>query len=170
MSKRKRFAPLLLLPLLGCTPEIQSASGAKMARVGSLPLDGQGQTVEQANIVAKVRADADPGRRWWLYVVSPCTGRIILESQVVGKVTSSGKRLTPKHITTGNGGMAFDLADGTQLYTDEMPAEDGAFGESSEYLYWKDERGRSRRHYMTGGQIVHVSDQKLEAGELAAAR
>lgn len=161
-----------LITLSGCTTEIQSASGTKMAKVGALPTDVEGHTVEQNNIRDKVKIDAEMNKEWHIYVVSSYTGKIILESKSVGKITSSGKRLTPKHITgtSNGGGLAFDLSEGTTVYTDELPAEDGTFGDSTEYIYCKDDNGRNRRHYMMGGQIIHTSDKPLSLEELSVTR
>jgi hypothetical protein len=39
--------------------------------------------------------------------------------------------------------------------------DDGTYVSSVEYLYWFDAKGVYHQHYVTGGQIVHVSDQPL---------
>jgi hypothetical protein len=39
--------------------------------------------------------------------------------------------------------------------------DDGTYGTSVDYLYWFDARGAYHQHYVTGGTIVHVSDQPL---------
>ena len=43
----------------------------------------------------------------------------------------------------------------------EVVQDDGTYGHSSEYLYWWDTKGVYHQHYVSGGQIVHVSSQPL---------
>lgn len=160
-----RVLPLSLSPLLliGCMPEVQSVSGARMATVGALPLDGQGRTSEQANVAHKIQVEGVHNKTWYVYVISPYTGKIILRSTTVGKVTSSGRRLTPSKLI--GSGLNIDIG-GHALSTDEIPGEDGTFGQLVEYIYWTDIQGRERRHFMGGGQIVHLSDKELKGAEI----
>jgi len=94
---------------------------------------------------------------------------VILYSTVQGKVTSGGKRLSPRtsinqydcgdkctHIE----GMRI-LIGGIEQITTEMMQDDGTFGNSVPYLYWFDAQGRYHQHYFTGGQIIHISDQTI---------
>jgi hypothetical protein len=154
----------ILAIFTGCSPPIQSASGAKMATVGKLPLDEQGHTAEQRQIIQKTQVDADPNQIWHIYIISPFDRQIILHSSAKGKVTSSGKRLTPQELSDASS-MTFTV-DGLTLFTHEMPSEDGTFGSSAEYIYWTDTKGRNRRHYLTDGQIIHVVDQELSLTDL----
>ncbi len=101
-----------------------------------------------------------------LYVISAYSGQVLIYSTVDGKVTSSGKRLTPKTVN-GNGydtpgASNYITIGGTQYTTNEMIEEDGTFGNSIEYIYWFDQKGIYHQHYITGGQILHISDQPLE--------
>lgn len=153
----------LVMALVGCSQEVQSVSGTKMKTVGKLKTDENGNTSEQNNISDKIRAESDPDKVWHLYVISPYDRQLIMQSTVKGKITSSNKRLTPKTLT--GQGMRFQVA-GTTYYTDEMPSEDGTFGSSAEYIYWKDAEGRNRRHYLLHGQIIHVVDEKMTLPEL----
>lgn len=138
-----------------------------MKIVSDLKKDAGGSTSEQNNIADKITTEADPDKVWHLYVISPFTGEFVLQSTVKGKITSSNKRLTPRTVTDGNGrGMVF-VINGQNYYTDEMPSEDGTFGSSSEYIYWTDTKGRRRRHFVTGGQIIHVTDQSMTMVELS---
>ncbi len=42
-----------------------------------------------------------------------------------------------------------------------MLGDDGAYGSSGDYLYWFDSRGIYHQHFVSGGQIVHVSAEPL---------
>lgn len=161
----KYMIPLSLMfcCLVGCEDNVQSASGTKMAKVGELNTDAEGHTVEQRNIIGKIQTENQEDKVWYLYVISPFDRQVVLRSTVVGKVTSSGKRLTPKHLA--GQGMRFTVGDRV-YYTDELPGEDGTFGSSTEYIYWKDSKGRNRRHWMLAGQIVHAVDQEMSEEEL----
>lgn len=161
----KFFCLLALLPLLfaGCQAPVQSASGVEMKLVGEIITDENGDTVEQNSIANKIKVEADPDKMWHIYIISPFDHKIVMYSTAKGKITSSGKRLTPK--TLSGNGMQLDIA-GRTYHTQEIPSEDGTFGSSAEYIYWVDEKGRNHRHFLLHGQIIHVVDQKMTAAEL----
>lgn len=150
----------------GCSKptEVQSASGVQIATVGQIPLSAEGQTVEQKNIIDRIKADNDPGSLKHLYVISAYSGQTILYSPVRGKVTSGGKRLTPARIEG-----SVDTTDlpslkiaGHRYYVSDLPSEDGTYGSTSaDYLFWFTPDGRYHQHYLSGGQIVHVSDSPM---------
>jgi hypothetical protein len=88
---------------------------------------------------------------------------VILYSTAKGKVSSSGKRLSPYTVYAGSYSTAsIDgipiMIGGAKYRTGEVFQDDGTYGSSSEYLYWWDARGLYHQHYISGGQIVHVSD------------
>jgi len=170
----KKLASVMLLLVVccvaadGCHADVQSASGTKMATTGTLPTDTAGHTIEQKNIIQKIQTENNPDKSWFLYVISPFDRQIIIKSSLKGKITSSGKRLTPKKLAVNDGlagTMTFKVGE-QNYYTDEMPAEDGTFGDSTEYIYWTDLQGRNHRHYMIGGQIIHVVDEEMSLVEL----
>lgn len=150
-----------------CDPApAQSASGVSKAS-SRVSTGSDGLTAEQRNIKERVEDDNKPGSIKHLYVISAYSGQVILYSTVQGKVTSSGKRLTPTSVTTGNtsggsiyGGFSVPIGTGTQTTT-EVLGDDGAYGSSVPYIYWRDTKGAYHQHYVEGGQIVHVSDQPL---------
>jgi len=157
---------LALLPLfVGCNKEVQSTSGVKMHTVGKIETDKEGRSAEQMSIDNKVKVDAKSKTVWHIYIISPFDRKIVMKSTAVGKVTSSGKRLTPSRLTDEGPSMKFAI-DGKNYYTDEIPSEDGTFGPSAQYIYWVDEKGRNHRHFMLDGQIIHVVDTEMTAGEL----
>jgi len=138
----------------------QSISGAK-AIIASVPKDAEGKTAEQRNIEGRLELEK-PGAVKHLYVISPNSGDVILYSTVKGKVTSAGKKLMPSDAYKGDESWTgvFDLGDGWK--TSSRPNEDGTFGQAGTaahmYVYWFDVRNNYHQHYLTGGQIVHISD------------
>lgn len=161
---------LIILPIIaacftsGCydTPQAHSDSGVKKATV-KIKTDVSGHTVEQQNIIDRVNQDNQPGSIKHLYIISPYSGQVILYSTVRGKVTSGGKRLTPKTVNdkvTGGKGMWVSI-NGEQYTTEEVLQDDGTYGDSGDYLFWFSSNGRYHQHYLTGGQIIHVSSEPI---------
>ncbi len=161
----KLFLMLIPLTICACSHEVQSISGTKMAVVDEVSKNKEGHTLEQESILNKIKIDSKTDI-WYLYVISPVDRKLILFSTVKGKVTSSGKRLTPKK-TTGSqgGGLYFKIKDDV-YFTDEILGEDGTYGESSEYLYWVDSKDRNHRHYLLDGQIIHIVDYETNLDDL----
>ena len=169
---------LTLAALAGClTPDAPpvpvAASGAKKADA-DIQVGSDGLTVEQRNIKTRIELENKPGSIKHLYIISAMSGQTILYSTVAGKVTSSGKRLTPTTVegVAGCGpdysvcpGWAFTV-NGKTAYTREMLQDDGTYGSSIEYVYWFDVRGAYHQHYISGGQIVHLSDQPIAVKDI----
>jgi hypothetical protein len=144
-------------------PQPESASGVKKATV-QVPTNSEGLTIEQQNIRERLLEDNKPGSVKHLYVISAYSGQVIIYSTVRGKVTSGGKRLTPYEVDAEYGQFHVpDLKDwnGHSVHTNEIIQDDGTYGSSAEYLYWWDTKGVYHQHYVSGGQIVHVSNQPL---------
>jgi len=160
-----------LMAFVGCEPPRQpgtpiSNSGVKQAQT-KIQVGPSGHTVEQENVIKRYKVDNTPGSMKHLYIISPMSGQVILYSSVSGKVTSSGKRLTPKTVASGRYGdgpswgygMYVDIA-GEGQRTSEVIQDDGTYGDSVEYLYWFDTRGVYHQHYVVGCEI-HISDQPI---------
>jgi hypothetical protein len=138
-----------------------SSSGVGKATV-KVPTNPEGLTTEQQNIQDRLLEDNKPGSVKHLYVISAYSGQVIIYSTVRGKVTSGGKRITPISVNNHGNGWGFPIGFGDQvLYTNEVIQDDGTYGSSSEYLYWWDTKGVYHQHYVSGGQIVHISNQPL---------
>ena len=158
---------LLVLSVSGCTDwretETTADSGAKKTSA-KVQTDASGLTTEQKNVKKRIEADNKPGAIKHLYILSAYSGQAIIYSTVDGKVTSSGKRLNPYSVT-GPGANRFDsfaiLIDGQAHKTAEVLQDDGTYGHSIPYLFWWDTKGIFHKHYVSGGQIVHISDQPL---------
>src|SRR6267154_1856877 len=126
-----------------------SASGVQQA-TARVQIGSDGLTVEQRNVRDRLAMDNKPGSIKHLYVISSYSGQVLIYSTVKGKVTSSGKRLTPTSVN-GSGGdsnytIPVDIA-GTRRYTNEVLQDDGTYGSSVEYLFWFDVQGRYHQIY-----------------------
>lgn len=157
----KRILICLTVFLIGCVDRpVQSVSGVKMAS-SPVQTDDSGHTPEQINILDKIQSDARPDMVWHAYFISPHTGKVFLYQEIRGKVTSSGKRLTPETVQTGLNGQSFKIGE-TTYYTEELIGEDGTFGKSTNYLFWKDEKGIRHRHYDLGSHVLHMTDKPID--------
>lgn len=149
----------------GCNDGVpKSASGVSKATV-KVHVGADGLTSEQRNIKDRLENDNKPGSIKHLYVISAYSGQVIIYSTVKGKVTSGGKRLTPTTITdiystSAGTGFPIKISGGT-AYTQEVLQDDGTYGSSMDYLYWTDQNGNYHQHYVTGGQILHVSSAPI---------
>jgi hypothetical protein len=172
-------AVIVLLTLTGCPSGEESKptteSGVRQVSVTNdiVKTDAKGMTAEQRNIVHRLREDNRPGSIKHLYVISAFSGDVILYSAVDGKVTSSGKRLKPYSVAAqDNQSCSYELRgipveiSGQMRRTTEVIQDDGTYGSSIRYLYWKTPQGTFHKHYISGGQIVHISDQPLRVGKV----
>ena len=158
------FCVLLLFSSCEQPAQTSSTSGIKAIKA-EVKTDAEGITVEQKNIRDRLVTDNMPGSIKHLYVISAYSGQVIIYSTVRGKVTSSGKRLSPvtvigtdgTAVATSSRGFLVDF-DGNNKRTSEVLQDDGSYGTSIPYLYWWDSIGRYHQHYISGGQILHVSD------------
>ena len=148
---------------------VVSSSGVRPTHVEVRPNPATGRTTEQENIAGRYKQDNKPGSVKHFYVLSPKTGAVILYSTVEGKVTSGGKRLTPRSSIekydcgkdcTHYEGMRVLIGGEVQITT-EMMQDDGTFGSSVPYFYWFDSNGRYHQHFFTEGQVIAVLDQPL---------
>ena len=128
-------ACLVLMADDGCdAPPAQSASGVSKASV-QVPTGSDGLTAEQRNVHDRLLQDNKPGAIKHLYIISPSSGQVILYSTVKGKVTSSGKRLSPATVTTYRdnanqyGGFTVPIG-GANQNTTEVLSDDGTYGSS----------------------------------------
>ncbi len=149
---------------------MQSASGVKQATV-EVTTGSDGLTVEQRNISNKLTEENRVGAIRHLYVISAYSGDVLIYSTIKGKVTSSGKRLTPLTVV----GAGSDMADqdgipvkigNAQYHTNEVLQDDGTHGGSIPYLYWYDTKDIFHKHYVSGGQIIHISTQPISVSKV----
>ena len=149
----------------GCDGGQSKAGSGIEVKTTTVQPGADGFTVEQRNIKDRLALDNKPGSIKHLYVISAYSGQVIMYSTVKGKVTSSGKRLTPTsvlwsdHAAGVNGNQVF--LNGERFVTSEMTQDDGSFGTSNEYIYWWDVQGRYHQLYVSGGTLVTLSDQPI---------
>lgn len=166
-------AAAIIFAITGCdssrseSGQPASASGATKASV-TVPIGSDGLTAEQRNIAVRIKEDNKPGAIKHLYVISPYSGQVILYSTVKGKVTSGGKRLTPNTVNAEANDYSGQVHDGfavlfgdDEKFTGEVLQDDGTYGSSGDYLFWLDSQGRYHQHYLTGGQIIHISSEPI---------
>lgn len=160
--------------LLGLFLLLVPAAAIAVERITvKVPVDAvTGRTVEQSNIANRLGQDNKPGAILHLYVLSPESGQAIIYSTVRGKVTSSGKRLTPRSTiekyVTGSGDSKTTVYEGqrviiqdAQHVTTEIVQDDGTYGNSVPYFYWFDANNRYHQHFFTEGQVLRISAQPL---------
>lgn len=154
---------LLVLGIIGCSSNRrpESVTGVKEA-IAEVELGSDGYTTEQRNIRERIKRDNSPGSIKHLYVFSTMSGQCVIYSTVKGKVTSSGKRLSPTKVAIhgSEAGFPFGIG-GRSHYTDEVLQDDGTYGSSIDYLYWFDSKNIFHQHYVAGGAIVHVAEQPM---------
>ncbi len=162
------IAVLLLVQLTSCdinTLQQKSDSGVSKATT-QVKTDVNGQTIEQANIIERLKRDNAIGSIKHLYIISSYTGDVMEYSTVKGKVTSGGKRLSPKSVN-GNGmnnsGYDNDVYINSRRYTtNEVLDDGGAYGESTDYIFWFDAQGNYHQYFPSGGTYIHISDRPLK--------
>lgn len=169
VSKIKLFVlSLLFLFVTSCIdPQQQqtSDSGVQKASV-AVKTDINGHTVEQKNIMERLQRDNDLGSLKHLYVISSFSGDVMEYSTVAGKVTSGGKRLSPKTVVgsyheSGRGSANYVVINGDTYATDEVLDDGGSYGESMNYVYWFDAQGNYHQYFPSGGTYLHISDKPL---------
>lgn len=146
----------------GCGHKPVSTSGISKATT-TVKTDLNGKTIEQNNIIGRLAMDNEPGSIKHLYIISAYSGQVLIYSTVKGKVTSSGKRLSPSTVNGRGSSCGFQVDFGTteNYYTDEVLGDDGTYGSSVEYLYWWDSKGIYHQQYVAGGMILHVSNEPI---------
>lgn len=161
------LAILLLTVLFACndgTNQQKSDSGVTKASV-QVKTDANGQTIEQENIIERLKRDNQPGSIKHLYIISSYTGDVLQYSTVKGKVTSGSKRLSPKSVNNSaglsgiSGTVNIVSLNGHSYYTDEVLDDGGAYGESGSYMYWFDAQGNYHQYYPAGGTYVSICDK-----------
>lgn len=157
----------ILVSLISCdinSTQQKSDSGVTKATT-AVQTDANGRTIEQENIIERLKRDNLPGSVKHLYIISSYTGDVLQYSTVRGKVTSGNKRLSPKTINNSvgfqgtNGYTNTVTLNGVSYYTDEVLDDGGAYGESGSYMFWFDAQGNYHQYYPAGGTYVSICDK-----------
>ena len=163
--KKLLFILISGLLLTSCVESQQqkSDSGVKKATT-KIKTNPDGTTVEQKNIIERLKRDNDIGSIKHLYVISSYTGDVLQYSTVKGKVTSGGKRLSPKTVNGNGNSIGYSNTvnlNGTTYTTDEVLDDGGAYGDSGNYLFWFDTQGNYHQYYPSGGTYLEICDRPL---------
>lgn len=178
MQKRRATlvvaAVLALSPLLlgnsGCEnrPQVSSSGATQVGAGQAVPKNTRNRTVEQQNIEDRIRVTTDPTKVMWIHLIS-LDGKVIRRMPVRNKVTSSGKRLEPKHAATyGNGyhmpssGVVVPGTRDSTFATNELIQPDGTFGDSDAYIYWFDPMNRYHQYGTAGGIGYLITDYPID--------
>lgn len=155
--------PILIMTSCG-VGNTANDSGVSKATV-KVQTAPDGTTTEQRNIMERLKRDNEIGSIKHLYIISAYTGDVLQYSTVKGKVTSGGKRLSPKTVngyTQSSMGTTNTVTmNGSNYVTDEVLDDGGAYGDSGNYLYWFDAQGNYQQYYPSGGTYLHISDRPL---------
>lgn len=143
----------------------KSDSGVSKATT-TVKTDASGMTIEQKNIIERLNRDNEIGAIKHLYIISSYTGDVLQYSTVVGKVTSGGKRLSPRTVRGDSYNSSQRYSNWVQIgnyshITDEVLDDGGAYGDSGNYMYWFDAQGNYMQYYPAGGTYVQISDKPL---------
>ena len=157
---------LFLLLFSSCdrnTRQQKSDSGVSKATV-KIKTDMEGHTIEQKNIIERLKRDNDIGSLKHLYIISSFTGDVMEYSTIKGKVTSGGKRLSPKTVNGNHAdiirGNYVVIGDNTFI-SDEVLDDGGSYGDSANYIYWFDAQDNYHQYFPSGGTYLHISDKPL---------
>lgn len=161
----RKFILLILSVFVSCfiftgceTKEQEARSGAKQVQFFfKVPLNSQGHTVEQQNVLDRIRVTTDITKVLWIHLIA-LDGKIIKRMPVRNKVTSSGKRLEPQHAAETIEGYP----DFGEFSTDEFIQADGTFGESDSYIFWFDTMGRYHQWGTAGGLGYLLTDYPID--------
>lgn len=102
--------------------EIQAQQGQEKANQLNFT-----DNAEQANIERRLRLTAQPGMIGYIVLMNQA-GQPIMYTAVRGKVSSSGKRLTPPDMLRNYGSATYNVGPG--------PSDEGTWGSSDPYIYF----------------------------------
>jgi len=158
----------------GCSDYVaqSSKSGAtQVENVYKVPKNAKDNTCEQQNIMDRLKVTTDPTKIMWIHLIA-LDGTIIKRMPVRNKVTSSGKRLEPKHAAIEqlnelpNSGFLIPgmdpLNDESYYRTNEFIGPDGTFGDSDPYIFWFDPMIRYHQWGTAGGLGYLKTDYPID--------
>lgn len=145
-----------------------SASGLIMQHVTLSPVKN-GMSLEQYNIAQRYIHDNKVDALKYVYIIGQ-NGQVCMNYQILGKITSSGKRLTPRTVVAYGGEFqnhGMDVTIGSRTYeTTEVIEDDGTYGDSMPYYYMWTTAGNYIQVIPTGMFLTVVADKQLTPNEL----
>ena len=145
---------VLMFLLVGC----RGGSASQIERYQTIQDSGTGNLyqvqhfIERENINKRQELFDNPAQVSWIYCLAD-NGQVVFYGPVLGKVTSSTKRLEPISSVGSPDSMAYYQQFG-DIYTAEIMQQDGTFGNSEIYVYWFDPNGN---YYQWGGDYFLTS-------------
>ncbi len=164
---------MLIVPVMGgfwdpAPAETKSQSGLTMKSVQLSPVKDD-MSLEQFNIYQRYLHDNKIDALKYVYVIGS-NGQVCMNYQILGKVTSSGKRLTPRTVAAYGGefqnpGIRVTIAN-KNYETTEVIEDDGTYGDSMPYYYMWTTAGNYIQVIPTGMFLTVVADKQLTPTEL----
>lgn len=149
----------------------KSQSGLVMQSVSLQPVKS-GMSLEQYNIAQRYIHDNKPDALKYVYIIGQ-NGQVCMNFQILGKVTSSGKRLTPRTVAAGPDGAGYGITGGMDItisgkvyQTTEVIEDDGTYGDSMPYYYIWTTAGNYVQVIPTGMFLTVIADKQLTPIEL----
>jgi hypothetical protein len=128
-----------------------------------------GMSLEQYNIAQRYLHDNKVDALKYVYIIGQ-NGQVCMNYQILGKITSSGKRLTPRTVAAYGGeykNHGIDVTIGSKTYeTTEVIEDDGTYGDSMPYYYMWTTAGNYIQVIPTGMFLTVVADKQLTPIEL----
>ena len=94
--------------------------------------------VERSNINRRLELFDSESQVSWIYCLGD-NGQVVFYGSVLGKVTSSGKRLEPNSTADcGGSPSGYCATNFNGQWTSERMQADGTFGTSDHYIFWFD--------------------------------
>jgi len=171
-TNKKIIAGLLLtttlIGLAGCTDGSSSNTSTNQSNGVSnqnakVKTDSNGLTAEQENVKKRLEMENQPGAMEYFYAFSP-SDNTYFYATVQGKVSSSGKSLTPTEVTSGDGsniGSDFNGYSFDGQHTGQVMGQDGTYGQSAPYLYFFDPQGNYYQYYINSAYQIIVSQKPI---------
>lgn len=148
-----------------------SASGLIMQHISLSPVKN-GMSLEQYNIAQRYLHDNKVDALKYVYIIGQ-NGQVCMNYQILGKITSSGKRLTPRSVAAGPDGAGYGITGGMEVTigsdtykTTEVIEDDGTYGDSMPYYYMWTTAGNYIQVIPTGMFLTVVADKQLTPTEL----
>ncbi|MDO8509126.1 MAG: hypothetical protein Q7S27_05585 [Nanoarchaeota archaeon] len=106
------------------------------------------RSLERDNINKRLKLSNDPNQLMWVYCLG-MNGDVVISSPVLGKVSSSSKRLEPSSVDADS---PINSTIGDVRYsTNELMSADGTYGGSDPYVYWFTPEGQ---YFQWNGQYI----------------
>lgn len=153
------IASALLLSACGVSaPTAQEQRAEIGAQRAQAALGNSNSNSEQDNIERRIRLTSRPGLIGFIVLLNQA-GQPIMYTTVKGKITSSGKRLTPPVKDWGKGANNIPL--GT---LDVAPSDEGTWGSSDPYIYFwtqDDQYMQWKGDYLYSNSPIRLATQPL---------